>query len=585
MQKETLHWADTWMRHARLLTIGLACLLALTVVVSARDRAAARQAYQKAVDFKEKLDAKPEARKTLSQYKQAIFLFRLVVDHDPTYGAADDSLYSVANLYAEMAEKFENKAYTRQAIRYYEMVAREYPATKHRKAALQNAAALRQPVAPLEPEPAPVVPISDQPKATATSADLAELSEVRYWSNKDYTRVVLQLDREVEFRKSILTSPDRIYFDLLETAVSEKFSNREFDVNGLFIKRVRIAQNRPNVVRVVLDFEQINQHMVFAVYDPYRIVIDTRGKGLPRSSVAAGSPPDQPMDGSGTLAAEAKPAPPDSSGDPDSDTAPEEVSLPTASASPTADGDWTLTRTLGLKVSRVVIDPGHGGKDTGTIGPSGLLEKDLVLQVSLKLKELLEKRLGIEAILTRDDDTFIPLEERTAIANQKGADLFISVHANASRNRKVSGIETYVLDFATSDAEREAASRENASSQRTIRELEDLLKQITSDDYNQESRDLAKVVQRELFSGLNRHRPNHRDRGVKQAPFIVLIGSNMPSILTEIGFISNPGDEKFYKSDEAKEHVAEALYQGVANYFQALGALPATQQATSSAGR
>ena len=173
------------------------------------------------------------------------------------------------------------------------------------------------------------------------------------------------------------------------------------------------------------------------------------------------------------------------------------------SPSPTHRGDWTLTRTLGLKVGRVVIDPGHGGKDTGTIGPSGLREKDLVLDIAHRLKDRLEERLGMDVILTREDDRFVPLEERTAIANSNSADLFISIHANASRNRRVSGVETYVLDVARSADERDIASRENAGSQRNIRELENLLKQIAAGDYNQESRDLAHVVQKSLIRDLS----------------------------------------------------------------------------------
>jgi N-acetylmuramoyl-L-alanine amidase len=229
----------------------------------------------------------------------------------------------------------------------------------------------------------------------------------------------------------------------------------------------------------------------------------------------------------------------------------------------------------------VVIDPGHGGRDTGTIGPSGLKEKDLVLDIAHRLRAKLEERLGTDVILTRDDDRFIPLEERTAIANQNSADLFISIHANASRHRRVSGVETYVLDFARSDAEREIASRENASSQRNIRELENLIKKIAAEDYNQESRDLAHVIQESLVRDLSPQMSNPHDRGVKQAPFIVLIGSNMPSILTEVGFISNPSDEHYFTQVEARDQVAEALYRGVESYFRSLGGVPVRQDAAS----
>jgi N-acetylmuramoyl-L-alanine amidase len=246
------------------------------------------------------------------------------------------------------------------------------------------------------------------------------------------------------------------------------------------------------------------------------------------------------------------------------------------------DDTLTLTRTLGLKVGRVVIDPGHGGKDTGTIGPTGLREKDLVLDVALKLKKLLQDRLETEVVLTREDDKFVPLEERTAIANQVGADLFVSIHANSARNRRASGIETYVLDFAQSPEEREVASRENASAQRNIRELEDLLRKIALGDYNQESRNLAQDVQTQLVDASKKQFSGKQNRGIKQAPFIVLIGSNMPSVLTEIGFISNPAVEKYYKKTESRLLMAEALYQGIRDYLDSLGTVSIPETAATS---
>jgi len=242
----------------------------------------------------------------------------------------------------------------------------------------------------------------------------------------------------------------------------------------------------------------------------------------------------------------------------------------------------TLTRTLGLKVGKVVIDPGHGGKDPGVTGPSGLKEKDLVLDVGLQLRDFLKNRVGIEVVMTRDRDVYVPLEERTAIANQIGADLFISIHANGSPNRKVRGIETFVLDFSSSEDERRVASLENASSQNTIAALEDLLRSIARGDYKQESRDLARIVQTNLHGKLSKSLEGQTNRGVKQAPFIVLIGSNMPSILTEVGFISNPSDEKYYKSDTSRDLLAEALYTGVENYFQSLGTFQTAERASNT---
>jgi N-acetylmuramoyl-L-alanine amidase len=242
-------------------------------------------------------------------------------------------------------------------------------------------------------------------------------------------------------------------------------------------------------------------------------------------------------------------------------------------ASPMSDGSRSLIRTLGLKIEKIVIDPGHGGHDTGTIGPSGLKEKDLVLDVALKLKTLLEEKLGGEVILTREDDTFIPLETRTAIANQHQADLFISIHANSSRNKKVRGVETFFLNFATSSDVEEIAARENATSQKTIFELEDLIKKIALKEKMDESKEFAQAVQKAMMGNLLKTLPQERNRGVKQAPFIVLIGANMPSILTEVSFMSNPSDEKLLKTSNFRQKIAEALLAGINNYQQTLSGL------------
>jgi len=244
--------------------------------------------------------------------------------------------------------------------------------------------------------------------------------------------------------------------------------------------------------------------------------------------------------------------------------------LPRA-ATPTSRGDRTLTRILGLKIGRIVLDPGHGGHDTGTVGPGGTKEKDLVLHVAHQLKKLLEDRLGAEVVLTRRDDTFIPLEERTAIANQCQADLFVSIHANSSRSRSASGVETYYLNFARSDEAREVAARENATTVRNIRDLEDFVRRITQADRSVESRELASLLQKRLYRGARKVYPDTQDRGVRTAPFVVLVGTNMPSVLAEVGFISNPRDERVLKKEANRNRLAEALFAGIGGYMKTLG--------------
>ena len=254
-------------------------------------------------------------------------------------------------------------------------------------------------------------------------------------------------------------------------------------------------------------------------------------------------------------------------------------------ATPTAEGDRSLIRALGLKIGTIVIDAGHGGHDTGTIGPNGLLEKDLVLDVALRLGKLLESRLGAEVTYTRDDDTFIPLETRTAIANEHRADMFISVHANSSRDESARGVETYYLNFTTNADALEVAARENAVSQKSVYELQDLVKKITLKDKIEESRELAGDVQQSLYAGLSPKNPTLRNRGVKKAPFVVLIGANMPSILAEISFVSNPTDEKKLQTPEYRQKIAESLYKGIAKYADGLSGVKVAGKLEKESGK
>jgi N-acetylmuramoyl-L-alanine amidase len=238
-----------------------------------------------------------------------------------------------------------------------------------------------------------------------------------------------------------------------------------------------------------------------------------------------------------------------------------------------------MIRVLGLKVGRIVLDPGHGGHDAGTIGPEGLREKDLVLDVAKRLGALIEERLGSEVIYTRADDVFVPLERRTEIANEAKADLFLSIHANSSTLRSAAGVETYYLNFTTSRAALEVAARENAGSQKTIYELQDLLEKIALKDKVEESREFATRVQTAMFGLSAKSDALSRDhRGVKRAPFVVLIGASMPSVLSEIGFISNAHDESIMKRAEYRERIAEALYKGLAGYANTLSHFQVAQR-------
>jgi N-acetylmuramoyl-L-alanine amidase len=259
---------------------------------------------------------------------------------------------------------------------------------------------------------------------------------------------------------------------------------------------------------------------------------------------------------------------------------------PASAPQPTRDGNSTLTRALGLKIGRIVIDAGHGGHDTGTIGPTGLMEKDLCLDVALRLGKIIAQRLpSAEVVYTRSDDTFIPLEERTHIANEAKADMFISIHANSSRDADARGIETYYLNLKGSAESMEVAARENATDDQGIHELQDLVKQIARTEKIDESREFAADVQDSLAKRVQKAARPVKNRGVRKAPFVVLIGADMPSILTEISFLSNPADEKMLKQPEHRQRVAEGIYQGVASYLHSLNSMGVNQSTTPAPQR
>jgi N-acetylmuramoyl-L-alanine amidase len=253
-----------------------------------------------------------------------------------------------------------------------------------------------------------------------------------------------------------------------------------------------------------------------------------------------------------------------------------DLAVPPAPVAPSANavGRYSLSRQLGLGINRIVIDPGHGGHDPGT-KRSGLSEADLVLDVAKRLEALLLKEPGVEVVLTRRNDTFIPLEERTAIANREGADLFLSIHANSSRNTRAGGVETYFLNFASNPDAEAVAARENSASGQTMHRLPDIVKAITLNNKLDESRDFATLVQRAMIETLAKSNRGVRDRGVKQAPFVVLIGAGMPSILAEISFMTNASEGRLLKTNAYRQRIAEALFQGIRKYQRSLKAVTA----------
>src|SRR6266478_6525476 len=479
--------------------------------------------------------------------------------------------------------------------------------------------------------PADAVPVY----AAANASRAPRLRRIGTSASADSTRVTIDLEDVVQYASGRIRNPDRIFFDLHAARLTPELARQNIHVEGDLLSAVRVAQNQAGIVRVVLNVNGVKDYTASQLTNPPQLVIDlypdTRGAAV-RAAKAKRNTAQGPIEEPSVDSAAAReehagvqsvstaatrvepfgPPAPAASGAVSGSTsvttsgaanstaaAPRNSSLvakagsekprsknaksvgakpdliqPANAALPTRDGQSTLTRTLGLKISRIVIDPGHGGHDTGTIGPTGLMEKDLCLDVALRLGKIIQQRLpGAEVVYTRSDDTFIPLEERTRVANESKADLFISIHANSSHDHAARGIETYYLNLKGSPDAMEVASRENATAQQSIHDLEDIVKKIARSEKIDESREFAADIQESLAKRIQKLNKTVKDRGVRKAPFVVLVGADMPSILTEISFLSNPADERLLKNPEHRQRVAEGLYQGVANYLQSLNSM------------
>ncbi len=606
-------------------------------------------------------------RDDLDDAKQAKATFEDFVKHYPGNSRAQEARKAIAEIDNPSVAKspFQAKA------------PRQRPGRQKTLRASEDAP--KPPVADDTPD-APAQPQQQDAAVVSNDAQphrLPRLTGIRHWSTGDYTRIAIDLEQEVKYQSGRVPHPDRIFFDLYGTKLAPELVGKSFEVDAGFLHKIRVAQYKLGMARVVLDVDDVAEYSAFLLPNPYRLIIDIHGK-LPPNKLAKNKEPKTAPQETKPVAPETTPStadddsgqdvtvksvkPADDKSTPskitgsqsaDVQTADAGKSLPikghgkdkdkdkervvtqtpaetakvitpkitvdesaiddsgraageptsgptfesiapkessrnkktnvdvrsrasaantttTRTAAPNAAGERSLIRALGLKIGKIVVDAGHGGHDTGTIGPNGLEEKDLVLDVALKLGKLLENKLGAEVVYTRDDDTFIPLETRTAIANKEQADLFISIHANSSDDPTARGVETYYLNFTSRADALEVAARENAVSEKSIHELQDLVKKIALKEKIGESREFASDVQRSLYAGLSAKSPNLRNRGVKKAPFVVLIGANMPSILAEISFVSNPDDAKKLKTSEYRQRIADSLYKGVFKYVNSL---------------
>ena len=553
---------------------------------------------------------------TAVQMRRVVAAYESIVRKHPASGYSDNALWQAANLAALAYERFGQEVDKQSAARLFTLLTKEYPASKlvaRAGEALNGldsvsthapAPAIAAP--PPAPAPRPAAPSAGLPavlpadlsavagaKAGASAkTGTATLKGIQRSVVADGIRIIVDLDAEVSYYQEEITNPRRVFFDLKGVKAAPNLQDVSLKYDGDVVKEVRLGRHPQNTTRLVVDLEGVSAYSVYPLYGPYRLVMDFRrtvaappvvasrpvaraivtpppapAPTPPRATTTATTPATTTAPPAPWRMSEPKPAAPEPALLPSEPAGPK--SMPPAAPAANSNGKFSLSRQLGLGVSRVVIDAGHGGHDPGAHG-NGINEAELTLDVALRVQKLLQQQDGIDVVMTRDTDVFIPLEERTAIANREGADLFLSIHANASRNLQARGIETYFLNFAMNPEAEAVAARENATSGRAMHSLPDIVRAIALNDKINESRDLAATVQRSMAKRLGAKNRALKDLGVKQAPFVVLIGAVMPSVLAEISFVTNKQDGALLKTQAYRQQIAQALFDAIINYQQGL---------------
>lgn len=598
----------------------------------------AKRLYETARTEEARLRQSASAKRSRSAWARVGQKYHAVVRAYPRSGYCDDALYYQGGVYRDAAERFDDRELAAKARDAFALLSRGYPSSKWAAKALleqvrlhagrlgdpaaaRRAAERLKRLAPDAPEarlaaealagppaaparspgasedapddapddgpdrpagrlakPAETRRVADRPAASArkaparpsggaaagrtTGGATGTVDNIRHWVGESHTRVVIDLSREVPYTEGRLRNPDRVFFDLRGAVLSEELLHREFPIDGSHLQRIRVANHDAGVVRVVLDLASIREMSVFGLPDPYRLVIDIHGAPL-RVARADGAAPASGEDSAGPAAGA-------NAGNP----SPEDA----AAAAPTSSGGgYSLARQLGANVKRIVVDAGHGGKDPGTRSGS-LREKDIVLDIAKQVEKELTAR-GFEVVMTRDDDEFVPLEKRAFIANDSGADLFLSIHANAARNRRARGLETFYLNLADSPEAEEVAARENATANVRMADMPKLIEQIMNNNRIEESRELAGAMQQSMAMRVLGREEHPLNRGVKTAGFHVLLGAKMPAILVEVGFVSNRAEAKLLRTEPHRKKIAVAIADGVARYLTGLGQPTATTAA------
>jgi len=598
--------------------------------IPAREMYASAVAREKALraawDAEIRLKADPAAPKadgapappaaTRREARAIVSAYQALVRRYPTSGLCDNALWQAATLAADAFARWQQDADRQTAVRLLEFLAREYPVSPFAREAADQARRLQSstpanasnPAKGAEPSnrgreastyPTPLRPADGAPASSPVATpSLATIRAIRRTVLAEVVRVAIELDREVVFHEERVESPARLLFDLPSTKALPALQDANWTYRDDIVRRIRVGRHPNEMTRVVLDLDGVSRYTVVALYNPYRILIDCeRAAGTqragsetklpnvaaelarPDSPPGAGAEPARPDTKAPSDASQGRPDPPLQKKTPAGTAAterpekPEPVRIPPGDKSGATDAAdrnrVSMARQLGLGVSRIVIDPGHGGRDPGAEG-SGISESQIVLDIALRVEKLLTRQPGVEVVLTRRTDVFVPLEERTQIANREQADLFLSIHANASRNQNARGIESYYLNFASNPDAEAVAARENSASERTMNSLPDIVKAIALNNKLDESKNLAALVQQALARRLRPSNKSLKDLGVKQAPFVVLIGAAMPSVLAEVSFVTNRREGQLLRGQTYRQRIAEALADAVVRYKRAL---------------
>ncbi|MEN8188267.1 MAG: N-acetylmuramoyl-L-alanine amidase [Thermodesulfobacteriota bacterium] len=595
-------------------------LSAANGVKSVEQESSPEKRYEQAKYYYKQLESAPLGESRENWLKGVRSFRKLYLSHPKSEFAAA-SLFMLGRMYFQMYIRFQTVIDLDESLSYYRDVANLFPEDRLADDALYKVGRILQteknspekaatvfkrimtsyPDGDFHPKAADSLKILSQenniplPNVMTRQSQLNTLTTVlpvKYWSSKDYTRVVIKASGPVTYKERLLEKmggkPRRLYIDFNSSYIEPRFRSPIPIEDGL-LKRIRTGQFSPDTVRVVLDIQSISDFKIFSLPDPFRVVVDVRGQSTGQAA-AASKPPKQVSAAPRTGDEVSAPAITSSETVETRIEQPEQadingtvVILRAGKKNPVLSGKkgsgqtkekmgtggpaLSLAQQLGLGVNRIVIDPGHGGKDPGATA-NGLKEKNIVLKVAQRLAPILKKRLNCDVMLTRTNDRFLALEERTAIANANSADLFVSLHVNAHPSKNVHGMETYFLNLSTNAEAMRVAAMENATSTHQMSDLQDILSDIMKNSKINESSRLAQHVHNALYGGLKRSDFNKiKSLGVKQAPFYVLIGAQMPAILIEIGFISNPNEADYMQNDKFLEQVAAGIERGITAYI------------------